>query len=215
MSLIKKYTMDILFLINVALVIYFTEKQFTRLLVSNEGVSTSVYFFAFTYIVILFILAIKAKKNLPGRVMTQLYILYVGGLIVYGSFLSVVILKWSSWDTNDWITTGIVFACLVILTIVSIIKKVNFTHPYVKGFTGLIVKSVPQLIMAQKIYSQGGSGHNGWAILAFHGMTNIRILQTIIEIKRAGWDKNRKGILISEVGNELAWIIVTIVWLSV
>jgi len=34
----------------------------------------------------------------------------------------------------------------------------------------------------------------------------------LIAIREAGWDQNRAGSFLSEVTNELSWVVVTIAW---
>jgi hypothetical protein len=52
-------------------------------------------------------------------------------------------------------------------------------------------------------------------IWAGHVTICMRIGQLVYAIREAGWDRYRRGSLISEVANEASWIVATVVWLLV
>jgi hypothetical protein len=179
---------------------------------STQGLSLSMFIFAFLFVSINLSLGIGAHKVKASAVTKQILIILIIGVIVYFLFSLILAIKAEViWDKNDTITTIIVIIFSLINFVYSRYKKLNFFDPLVKGGYSLIFKSIPQLFLAYKISQNGGSGLGIIFIISFHALTLARIFQIFQSIAEAGWDKNRIGLAVSEIGNEITWTIVTIV----
>jgi hypothetical protein len=53
----------------------------------------------------------------------------------------------------------------------------------------------------------------GAMLLAGHIGIMTRLGQLWYAIREAGWDRNRQGAVLSEIANEVTWILVTVAWL--
>ena len=180
---------------------------------STRGLSTSMFLCTSVFLVINLHLAVAAHFFAPSKVTRQTIVIYGTGVLIYGSLLVVMFWKAESgWDQYDT-STGIVVAIGVLLTLLySLGWRVKILDPVIKGMYSLVFKSVPQLMMAIKIATIGGSGLNVVSLVVFHVLTLSRIYQIVRGIREAGWDRNRKGLAIAEMGNECTWVVVTIAW---
>ena len=89
----------------------------------------------------------------------------------------------------------------------------NIYNPRLKAGTAILLKAVPQLMLAYNIILFGGGGIATYTIIIGHIMINLRILQVSLSARIVGWDENRKSIVFGELGNELSWIVATIAWI--
>ncbi|MFZ4632478.1 MAG: hypothetical protein ACOYL8_04770 [Patescibacteria group bacterium] len=179
---------------------------------STQGLSLSMYIFAFLFVSTNLTLGIGAHRTKPSAVTKQILIILIIGVVVYFLFSLILAAKAEVvWDKNDTITTIIVIILSLVNFLYSRYKKLNFFDPLMKGNYSLIFKSIPQLFLAYKISQNGGSGLGIIFVISFHALTLARIFQIFQSIAEAGWDKNRIGLAVSEIGNEVSWTIVTIV----
>jgi hypothetical protein len=119
----------------------------------------------------------------------------------------------SVWDIRDSFTSLVVVVAVILAFVYSKAVSIATLDPIMKGVYSLIFKSVPQLIMAWKVSQMGGKGLNTVMVLTFHTLTLTRIYQISRGTNLNGWDRNRRGLLISEIGNEITWSLVTAAWL--
>ncbi len=179
---------------------------------STQGLSLSMFIFAFLFVSINFTLGLGAHRVRASTVTKQILIVLIIGVVVYFLFSLVLAIKAEvMWDLNDTITTIIVLLFSAANFIYGRYKKIKIFDPIIKGNYSLIFKSIPQLFLAYKISKNGGHGLDVIMIFSFHALTLARIFQIFQSIFEAGWDRNRIGLAISEIGNEITWTIVTIV----
>jgi hypothetical protein len=69
------------------------------------------------------------------------------------------------------------------------------------------------LALAYKIFMQGGAGLATAAVITGHITILSRLGLLWFSIQEAGWDRNRRGSALSEVANEISWLVATLVWL--
>ena len=188
--------------------------QGVKMLTSTQGVSTAMFAASEIFCIVLLILAVAARRVSPTRITNQTMMIYITGLSIYSGLLAIMLVKGQSrWDAKDWLTSYLVVAGLVLLSMIARKQMLPFTDPMIKGGFALIMKAIPQLIMAVKIWQVGGAGIATTFVVMFHLLTCSRILQVYLAVREIGWDRNLKGILLSESGNELSWCIVTLAWL--
>lgn len=209
----KKYLNLFLFYFQLIVGIIFGASQIVHMINnSTQGLSLSMFIFAFLFVSINLTLGIGAHRVQASAVTKQIIIILIIGVIIYFLFSLILAIKAEViWDLNDTITTILVLFFAAINFSYSCYKKVNIFDPIIKGNYSLIFKAIPQLFLAYKISQNGGSGLGVIMIIAFHALTLARIFQIFQSIFEAGWDRNRVGLAVSEVGNEITWTIVTIV----
>lgn len=181
------------------------------MLSSTEGISVSWFVSWEVFLVLNLWLAYRAHQAQASLVTTHTLIMYGFYAVMIGLDLSVVTFRESwSWTGTDTVT-AVAVAAGVIATFV--VRNGGLADPILKGWLAVFFKAVPQLVLAWGIFTLGGSGLALAAIVAGHVTILCRIGQLLFAIREAGWDKNRLGSFISEVPNELSWIVVTVAWL--
>jgi len=212
---VKKVTLsrvaDVIFWTQMAAAIIFGVAQVIRMTSSVEGLTLTVFIFNLTFTALNLVLALRAHQEQASRETKRARWIYVMGTITYSSFIAVMLFKADTlWDQRDTIAATAVF---IGASIVLIRYRFKIAKPMVRGWLALAMKSIPQLILAWKVWNVGGAGLSPTMVVIFHYLTLSRLFQITIIVREAGWDKNRVALAVSETGNELSWIIVTIAWL--
>lgn len=211
----NKLFLDLFFLFQIVLALVFGTSQFLHMLnTSTLGLSTSTFLCTFVFVSINLHLAFASHHANPNRVTSQTVIIYVVGVAIYGSLTALMILKSRDmWDIADSITMLIAFVLITISIAYTKIKSIKLFDPIMKGIYGVILRVIPQIALALKIFQNGGDGLSAVMVIIFHILTISRIFQISMNIKEVGWDRNRIGLMIAETGNELSWTLITVVWL--
>lgn len=207
----KRLVGDVFFLAQLGFASTFGISQFIQLLSSSQGVSMS-WFGAWEVFLLLNLwLAWRAHEAQPSRVTKQTLVSYLVWCVMIGLDLSVLFLRetWT-WNERDTLTLWLTGAgVLVTLTA----GRFDIKNPLVKGWLAVFFKAVPQAVLAWNILLVGGDGLAWLAIVAGHATILSRIGQLALSMREAGWDKNRIASFISEVANELSWVLATAAWL--
>lgn len=208
----KKVANEILFYFQLIAGIIFGVSQIIHMLNnSTQGLSISMFSFTLVYLLINWTLSLSSDRRAPSKITKQILINTTLGFIIYFLFVLILFIKAESfWSQNDSVTSLSVVIFLIILIIKSNQNKRKLLDPINKGVISLIFKSTPQLFLAIKVFKEGGDGLNITMLIIFHLLVLARIYQIISSTKEAKWEKNRKSLLISEIGNEFTWILVTI-----
>jgi hypothetical protein len=202
---------NVVFWTQMAAAIIFAVAQVIRMMSSVEGLTITVFLFNLTFVILNLALAVRADQVQASRETKRAKWVYVIGTITYFMFIFVMIAKAETlWDKRDTIAST---AVLIGVSIVLIRFRFQVALPMVCGWLALAMKAIPQLILAWKVWHVGGAGLSPIMMVMFHYLTLSRIFQISLIVKEAGWDKNRIALAVSEIGNELSWVIVTAVWL--
>lgn len=201
---------DALFLAQLGFALIFGIGQFVHLLSSTEGVSMS-WFGAWQIFLLLNLwLAWRAHQAQSSRVTKQTLASYLVWSAMVALDISALLFR-ENWVWNERDTMTAQLASVGVLATL-LIGRFNVSNPLVKGWLAVFFKAVPQVMLAWNVWLVGGAGITWLAIVAGHLTILTRIGQLVLSIREAGWDKNRIGSLISELPNELSWILVTAVW---
>jgi hypothetical protein len=205
----------ILFWIQVVGVLIFGSSQLYHMIsYSTIGLSESMFLCNTIVVTINLVLALKAHKIQSSINTKETVLIYFFGTLIYMSFLVTMAIKAeSAWGNLDWITIQIVLGLIAVMLLYVKYNNISYRNPLLKGVVSLIMKIVPQLIMAYKIYEVGGQGLSVVTLIVFHVLTLLRIYKVWETKREMTSEKNRTGLLLSEIGNEISWIVVTIVWI--
>ncbi len=207
---------DLLFAVQVTCALLFGVTQINQMLQTTEGVSLTWFVFWAIFLGLNLILAVKAHQVQPSRVTRQTVITYCTWSAVLA--LALAVLAWhalGAWYTAD--TINVMVSGLGIVATYAIGRRhgLGFTDPMVRGWLAVFFKATPQLTLAWHFTQVGGGGVAATAVFAGHATICIRIGQLYYSIREAGWDRNRLGSAVSEIANEMSWIVATVVWLWV
>lgn len=203
---------DLLFAVQVAAAGVFGVSQTVRLVSSQQGVNVTWFLYWLLFLLLNLVLTARAHDVQPSRVTWQAIASYAWwSFFAAASLITFLVRSPSLWDGRDTVTTLGVAASVVVLA--GFYRGLPLRDPMVRGWLALVFKSLPQVVLAAKVAMDGGAGVAGTAMVAGHVTICVRIVQLAFSIREAGWDRNRRGSFLSEVGNEASWLLVTVVWL--
>lgn len=216
MTFQKRVVTDLLFGIQLSCALTFGASQIHKLYDTNTSVSLSWLIFWEAFLVINMFLGFKSHRTAPTRLTKQTLWSYVAWMFVITSYLTLLFIKEKMlWGKEEITSTVVTLVGIFTTFIVFGLKRKSISDPIMKGYLALCFRSIPALFVAYMVYKFNGAGLSGVAIAAGHVTILTRLIPLGLSIKDAGWDKNRVGSAISEIGNEISWLIVTIVWLIV
>jgi hypothetical protein len=156
-------------------------------------------------------LAVRAHQAQPSIETLRARAIYVIGTATYVVFVGIMVaVAETLWDRRDDATVAIVG--LGLIAVLAIYRR-DYGNPFVRGWLALAMKALPQVVLAWKILVVGGNGLSLVMVVMFHYLTLSRIFQVWLAIREAGWDRNRRAMALSEIGNEATWCLVTAAWL--
>jgi hypothetical protein len=217
MSAFKKtWVADSLFLFQIVGAVVFCGAYALRATVDVTGSSIVQFGLVGAFLFFCLTLSVGAYKTKPDRATKQGIATYIVWLVllfvVIGSTLSNKEYQWNDKETA-MLVMGIVLTGAVLL--IGVTSHTRVTDPMMRGLFAIAFKAVPQVLLAWKFLEEGASGTPAAAIIVGHVTILIRLGQIYFMVRASGWDRNRKWLTLSEVSNEVSWIIATLVWLMV
>lgn len=206
-------TTKFLFYFQIVCAIVFVTAQALKMFESIEGVSLGFFFchgaFAFLNLS-LSLVALKetersTKDYVNKKQSVYIYMMWVVFLLIH---LGIALVKKVGWKPIDTITLIVVFTGFLGIVIFSNYKKISLLNPWVKAVTAIFLKCVPQVTLAIVIYQYGKGGLSGIWILFGHITILTRILHLWVST-RNGWNKNTLASFVSEIFNEISWLVAT------
>ena len=206
---------DIFFVIQIVAAVWFGFAQVGTLLVSVEGASITWMGFWFAFVMMNLGLAIGASRKVTDRVIKQAVANYFTWTLVIGLAFFTLLMQGASWNFIDSLTSIITGVGIFGLIVYARTSGLEIFDPIIRGGFALLFKFVPQMTLAVNVWLYGGSGIALYTIWVGHFIISMRIGQIWISARKTSWDRHRIGVVIGELGNEVSWIVVTIVWLLV
>ncbi len=199
----------LLFIFQIIMVFAYTIPQILNIVSGRtKGLTLVLYGGFIIYITVNLILSIDAYKveRTKGRkyliFIYSLWILAIGSIFVSG--LSKII--WREEDT-------LVSIVILLFSIATLIYFKGAKDPFSKGFLAVWFKSLPQLWLAYTMLSLGtGIGLHPINVVAAHCTSIPRLYHVFIVGREGKWDREARGLMLSEASNVATWTIVTIVW---
>jgi len=212
----KRLAGDLLFWFQLSMAWAFTVPQVIRSFHSTRGMTITWSLFCAAYVLVNLLLAHGAYEQSRSRKAGQVVLVYLNWLVLWLVMLAVVSVK-GNWVFRDTLLSAIVTIALVILLLVrrQDSLKATITEPITRGLTSLILKSTPQLYIGYCIIRAGhNDGLAGLTLFIGHITVCSRILEILLAAKQDGWNRKNIGLMISEAGNELTWLVTTAIWLA-
>lgn len=205
---------DLFFVTQVVAAVVSGVAQFIRLLGTTQGVGVSWYVFWDAFLVINLGLAVRANRVQSSRVTRQTVVTYAVWLVMVTAQIGAMAWGRSGvWDVRDTVTA--LLAAVGVLAVLGwcAANRVGVLDPYARGGYALCFRVVPQLMLAWRLGVEGNGGFPGLSVVMGHLAILTRIGQVAFSIREAGWDRNRTGSAIAEIGNEVSWCAITAAWL--
>jgi hypothetical protein len=161
-------------------------------------------------------LALAAHRLQKNRIVTQSIIVYsfwtAALCLLIGATLTSPAGTYM-WSTTDTTTVGVGALAAFVVVAVGRVRGLSVRDPMVRGWTALVLKGWPQLMLAVKIMLEGHGKLRLTTVILGHTTILIRLGQIFLSVKATGWDRPRRGLWLSELGNELTWCVTTIAWI--
>jgi hypothetical protein len=211
----KRLIADLLFGGQLLIGVFFAGSRIVRMSQTLQGVLLTEFFLIGSFCVLNLGLAIGGNRKQPSRIMRQAVIIYAFWTVAVAGCIATVLSQGSyQWGMTDTVTLAVAAVVGMMAICIGWFRYgLTVKDPIVRGYVAMILKGWPQLALAYKISQYGGAGLPMLAVILGHVTILIRITQLAFALREAGWDRNRKGSMISEVGNELTWLVTTAVWL--
>ena len=204
-----------LFLIQTICTLVFGGSQFVQLLYTTQSVSVTWYASWLVFLVLNVAIEMRAHHNSPSKSTHLSIFSYLLWTAVVMLDMSVIvwrgIVRWSDYDV---LTIMIVLAGMIVTLGASTFFKRGIFDPIVHGLFATFFKTVPQCIMAYTILQKGREELTAVAIVVGHITILTRLGQLAYSIRVDRQERNRIWSAISEVGNWLSWLLVTLAWLA-
>ena len=210
----KRLTADLFFVLQLALCLISGGSQFVRLLTTSQGINVSWLASWLAFLLINLALTFRAHRLQPSRVTLQTVLTYSAWTLAIAACLALLLYRGTEvWDWKDTATTVMVSLGGLATWLAARRRGLPLTDPLVIAFFGVCFIALPQLTLTYKIFAVGGTGLAGGMLLAGHIGITTRLGQLWFAIREAGWDRNRLGAALSELANEITWLLVTLAWL--
>lgn len=209
----SRWALWVLFLVQLGCAAAFGLGQFWQMLSSTEGISIT-WFAAWEIFLLLNLrLAWRAHRAQASLVTSHTLTIYAFYAVMIALDLAAMLARDSwAWTAEDTLSAALVAAGVASVFVVGAVRRRPIGDPLIMGALAVFFKAVPQLVLAWSIHLNGGAGLALAAIVAGHVTIVMRLIQLAVAIREAGWDRNRIGSFVSEVPNELSWVLVTIAW---
>lgn len=210
----RQLAADLFFLLQLALALISGGSQLLRLLTTSQGVNASWLASWLAFLLINLTLVLHAHRRQPSRVTLQTVLTYAVWSLVIAADLGVMLWReLEVWNHLDTLTVALITSGLGVIAGTSRWRRLPLTDPLVFAGVGVCFIALPQLVLTYKILQQGGAGLAGAMLLAGHVGILTRLGQLGFALREAGWDRNRLGAALSELANEITWILVSLAWL--
>jgi hypothetical protein len=218
MSATTKQTIgNLLFGFQIICTVIFCTSQALKMLESTQGVSFSFFICHGIFALLnlsLSVVALRESTYSDRKIKKQSVFIYSLWTLILSIHVSIAIWKMPDlWKYSDTVTVLVVSLGVVATVTYAKVKKLSLLDPYVKAGLAVFFKSIPQVALAWSIVLYGKGGLSGVWILFGH----ITILTRLVHLwvsNRQKWNRNTKGSFVSEVWNELSWLVASIAWLA-
>jgi len=199
-----------LFCFQLVMIVVYTVPQIMNITSGKtKGLTMVLYGGFMIYILVNLFLSIQAHRieKTKGRkrlvIIYSLWILAIGSIFVSG----VTKIIWREEDT-------LISIVILLLSATTLVYFRGIKNPFSKGFLGVWFKSIPQLWLAYTMLSLGtGIGLHPVNVIAAHCTSIPRLVHVFIIGREGKWDKEARGLMLSEASNVFTWTVVTIVWI--
>lgn len=217
MSKQKRHTAgNLLFGFQVVCAFIFGGSQARRMFISTQGVSFGFFACHGIFAALNLWLSLNALQNATdetrhGKKQSALmYSLWTVILLVH---MSIAYFQMPQiWKTTDTVASIVVAVGILVTIVIAKIKGLPILDPYIKAGLAVFFKCVPQIALAATIYQYGKGGLSGLWIFMGHVTICTRIVHLWLS-NRNKWTRETKGLLVSETGNELSWLVATVAFL--
>ena len=211
---LSQRTTDKIFVVGFASGLFWCGSQAMRALTTTAGVSLAQYAAFCIGFMFQLALAITARRKSPGRVITQMLLLF-GTWSVLSLALSALVAfgtnyHWSGVDTTIASLSAIGLTIIVGWTVFT---KTPLNDASMKAWTNIVLKSIPQFILVEKVLTEGPAGITTVAIVTGSISILTRLVPMSDLLLKGEANREEKWLWVTDAVNLISWLSVTAVWL--
>lgn len=212
MSLSRRTT-DSIFVVGLLSAIFWCGAQASRANTSIAGVSLAQYVAFCLGFAVQFALAVSARRQNVGRIITQMLWLF-GSWTVCSSILILFVMMGTNyqWSVLDTTIAKLSVTGLVVIAICARISRRSLTDAAVKAWVNIVLKSIPQFLLAVKVWHEGPGGITAVAIVLGTVSIATRLIPMSGLLRKGGATRDEKWLWVTDVVNLASWLTVTAIW---
>ncbi|MFZ2523199.1 MAG: hypothetical protein WAW92_02320 [Minisyncoccia bacterium] len=154
----------------------------------------------------------RTRKTTPGSQAVGIYFVWS---ILAGAMIVATVTNHYHWQMADSITLMLNVVGAFTVYGIGYSYRLSINDSMVKGWLALVFKSIPQVMLAVTIWTSGsGQSLPATAVVVGHLTILMRLTQIWLATREFGWARAQRAMCLSEVGNEVSWVFVTISWLA-
>lgn len=159
-------------------------------------------------------LAIAAWRKDRRRIITQMLVLFgTWSVLSFGLVAVVAIGTEYHWSRVDTTIAAFSLTGLAAIGAWAALMRTPVTDAAMKGWTNIVLKSIPQFILVAKVWSEGSAGISWVAIAAGSVSILTRLIPMSSLLRKGGANREEKWLWTTDVVNLASWLTVTGVWL--
>jgi hypothetical protein len=195
--------------------LWFYGSRIYRAFETVRGVNLAEQFSIEVFCLLNLALAVASYKHLPSRVAKQIVTVHIINAVATAGLAVIWLTQGYVWSGNDTLTAGLAIGGSLTVIVIGLLHDLPIIDPVIKGWIAVACKAVPHLMLGFIIADEGRGGFPLAALLMGHLLILLRLFQIGIAVRQArAWDRIRIGAAISDGAGEIAWIFVTIMWLT-
>jgi hypothetical protein len=207
---------DTLFAVQMVLGVSFATMRVIAVREGLEGVLMGEFILIQVFALLGLYLTLASCRLQKNRIVTQSIIVYSFWTVALGVLIGATLTSPAGtyvWSAADTTTVGVGALAALVVIVVGRVHGLSMRDPMVRGWIALVLKGWPQLMLAVKIALEGHGKLRLFTMILGHATILIRLGQIFLSVKATGWDRPRRGLWLSELGNELTWCVTTIAWI--
>lgn len=206
---------DALFVGQLLVMLWFYGSRIHRAFETVRGVNLAEQFSIEVFCLLNLALAVASYRSLPSRVAKQIVVIHIINAVATAGLGIIWITQGYVWSGNDILTACLAVGGSLVTITVGQVYGLPLIDPIIKGWIAVACKAIPHLMLGLKIADEGRDGFPLAALVMGHLLILLRLLQIAIAVRQANaWDRNRIGAAISDGAGEIAWLFVTVMWLT-
>ncbi len=204
-----------LFWLQIVLAWAYSVPQAWRLIGNTQSITVTFYLLMFLFILFNLSLSINAFLVDHKESSKRIVWIYANWTLLVGLLLAIV--SWKGvWKNTDNIVLILAFVATISVLVIGYKMNLSYRDSIIRGILACIYKGGPQLYLAYCIIqNHGASDLAPLAVWVANSTALLRIYQISFSIRQSGWTRDLLGLVISESGNEITWMLVTVIWLLV
>lgn len=204
---------DLFFAFQVVMAYFFALPQVFKMFESVQGVTINWLLCADLFVILNLYLMVGVHKKSRSRQSLQTLLIYANWVVLVTPMVIITFFR-CAWGRQDTLVASLIAGAAIIVFSWGHFSGRGLIDPVIRGLLVGLFRVVPHLYLSYCIIQAGsGSGIATKTVVAANITATARIITLYLAGRKTGWDKGLVASILSEIGNEASWMIVTLIWL--